>query len=82
MNKKVASVEFIKVVIKDLETAFPNNSKRFWDLLIERLRIHECTESEIISAGGDAIDFIRKDILTVANIMQPILRNRNQDTVN
>lgn len=82
MNKKMASVEFIEVVIKDLETAFPNNSKRFWDLLIERIRIHECTESEMIYASGFVIDSKSKGSLTVADIIQLILKNRNQNIVN
>lgn len=79
MNKNIASKGFIEGWLKDLKVAFPNNND-FWDLLIERLISHNCTEQEIIRGIYSAID-THVGSLNIASIVQPILLNRTLNIV-
>lgn len=81
MNKNIASKGFIGSEILDLVTAFPKNGDKFWALLVKRLQAYDCTEQEIINAVDSTIDSINKDLLTVADIIQPILEARTANIV-
>lgn len=81
MDKKIASKEFIENEILYLVTVFPKNGDKFWILLIKRLQAHSCTEQEVINAVYSTVDFINKEFLTIADIIQPILENRTINIV-
>lgn len=77
MNKKIATKEFIEEKVLDLVKTFPLNGDLFWTILIQRLLHYKCTNKEVVESVDYVIDFISKEYLTVADVIQPILHNRN-----
>jgi hypothetical protein len=71
-----ANEYFIKEQIKKLIEAFPSSKYQIERILLERIVHYEFTRLEVKEAVYNAIDTVNKEYITVADVIQPILKDR------
>lgn len=75
-----ASENYLNHRIPKLIDAFPHHAYTYklWKILKERMLCHKFTEEEVNRAINNAVDNINSEHLTIAEIIQPVLKEREE----